>query len=170
MADNMMRVAGRGDDGTAKPIKTNDQGTIETSVTDSKIAIPVDIQNHILSDPIPVALSKTNRSQTLVTNVVVPAGTRWESGFISPIGNSIDVGVRLVGTGGDVKIMAAPFPNEYNWQLGSETVIAEATGSSFRTMTPVRVTAPRMRVYVENKGTTDFTIQVCAIVEHLGAF
>lgn len=39
MADKMLRVAGRGADGTAKPIKTSNSGVVETQAVDSSVVM-----------------------------------------------------------------------------------------------------------------------------------
>ena len=57
MADKMMRIAGRGDDGTAKAIGTDNNGSIKVKLASSDVAVPVDIQYHDLATPIPVAPS-----------------------------------------------------------------------------------------------------------------
>lgn len=142
----------------------------DTKIESSDIAVPVDLQYHTIDNPLPMTIEKTALHETVVTNVLVPAGTRYESGYINAVGNSVDFGIRLVGTGGTCKIIYAPYPNEYNVQIGSETVWVEATGASFRSMEPARVTSPRFKVLVDNTGSTDFSIQVLSITQHLGSY
>jgi len=141
---------------------------LNVNIEKSDVAVPVDLQYHTIDNPIPVERQTTVKHTTLVTNVLVSAGGRYDSGYIIAVGNSVDLGIRLVGVGGNCKVMLAPYPSEYSTQIGAETVIADGVGSHFRTMSSIRTTSPRFKILVDNKGTTDFSIQVLSITQHLG--
>lgn len=64
MADKMMRVAGRGDDGTAKAIKTSDEGRLKTA-TNEKVVIISSSEISTDGEGNAVLMDKSNRPQNI---------------------------------------------------------------------------------------------------------
>ncbi|MCA1027798.1 hypothetical protein LCM23_17015 [Cytobacillus kochii] len=177
MANEMIRMAGRGDDGTAKALKTDNDGNLGVKLTGSTVAKDengnpvaqaVDLQFNSLTDEEAIPVKSKSLKELVFENITVPAGGSAQLTLTE--GSSIDL------TDAKEFTMGVITANSHQYRINAQkldgnsdhydastsdrdTIFAEAVRS--RALSGVfRVKAPRYKFFLSNTSSAEQTYSI----------